>query len=115
MIDGWVERYVRAWNSNDPGDIGDLFGADAEYRTEPYGKPWVGRASIVSNWLARLDDPGDTTFDWHRVVVQGDLAVIEGTTRYRTEGSVFSNLWLVRLDPDGRCSSFTEYWMEHPR
>jgi uncharacterized protein (TIGR02246 family) len=114
-IDAWVERYVKAWNSNHAADIGALFTDDAQYRTEPYNPPWIGRDAIVAGWLARPDEPGDTTFEWRCAVVQDGLAVVQGTTRYRTEGLTFSNLWLVQLEPDGRCSSFTEYWMEHPR
>ena len=25
----------------------------------------------------------------------------------------YSNLWVIRLDGDGRCSEFTEWWMQH--
>lgn len=115
VIEAWIDRYLKAWNTNDPADVGDLFTEEASYRTDPWAKPWSGRQAIVDGWIARADDPGDTTFEWHTVVVQEDLAVIEGTTRYRAEGLVFSNLWLLRLDPAGDCTSFTEYWMEHPR
>ncbi|MFI7586223.1 nuclear transport factor 2 family protein [Spongisporangium articulatum] len=114
-LTAWIDGYLVAWNTNAADDIRRLFTADAEYRTEPYAAPWVGHEAIVNGWLARPDDPGDTSFEWNRVTVDGDLHVITGTTRYAAEQLTFSNLWLVRLTPEGRCSSFTEYWMEHPR
>jgi ketosteroid isomerase-like protein len=108
----WVDGYLRAWNSNDRADIEALFTEDAEYRTEPYKPPWRGRAAIVKGWLEHRDRPGETRFDWSPVAVTDDVAVLQGTTRYPT--GTFSNLWIVRLTPDGRCREFTEFWMEHP-
>ena len=35
VVTTWIEGYVRAWNSNDPDDIGSLFTMDAEYSTAP--------------------------------------------------------------------------------
>jgi hypothetical protein len=110
-LDRWIEGYVRAWNTNDAADIEALFTEDAEYRTEPYNPPWRGRAAIVEGWLAHRDKPGETSFDWEPLVT-GEVAVVQGTTRY--PGRTFSNLWVIRLAPDGRCREFGEWWMEHP-
>jgi hypothetical protein len=29
-----------------------------------------------------------------------------------SSGKDYSNLWVVRLDRDGRCTHFTEWWMQ---
>jgi hypothetical protein len=108
----WVGGYVLAWNSNDPADIGALFAEDADYYTEPYARPWHGRQQIVERWLARKDEPGAATFDWHPVAMTGEVAVVQGITVYSDR--TFSNLWVIRFDDDGRCREFTEWWMEHP-
>jgi uncharacterized protein (TIGR02246 family) len=108
----WVESYVRAWNSNDPDEIGALFTEDARYFTEPYTAPWAGRQQIVEQWLERRDEPGETTFDWHPVAVTADACFVQGTTTYPDR--TFSNLWDIRLDGDGQCREFTEWWMQHP-
>ena len=36
---------------------------------------------------------------------------VEGVTDYRA-GPLYSNLWVIRLEPDGRAKEFTEWWME---
>jgi uncharacterized protein (TIGR02246 family) len=112
VLSGWINAYVRAWNTNDPADIGALFAEQAVYYTAPYRPPWQGREQIIEGWLSRKDEPGETTFTWRTVAVAGDVAVIEGTTAYPSE--TFSNLWVIRFDEDGRCREFTEWWMEHP-
>ena len=48
---------------------------------------------------------------------EGDLFVVRAVTTYpegtsEAEGpETFHNLWLVRLDEDGRASEFVEYFM----
>jgi uncharacterized protein (TIGR02246 family) len=113
QVTGWIDRYVAAWNSNEPTAIGDLFTDDAEYLSDPYGPAWSGRETIVAEWLRRRDKPGETTFSWQPVVVTDDVAVIEGETTYPTR--TYSNLWLIRLDAEGRCRHFTEWAMKQPK
>ena len=112
-VRAWVEGYVVAWNSNSPDDIVRLFTEDAEYYTDPYGPPWVGRAQIVEQWLARQDRAGETSFEWQPLVITDEVAVVTGETTY--PHAAYSNLWVIRLDADGRCREFTEWWMERPR
>jgi hypothetical protein len=114
VLEEWIDRYVRAWSSNDPEEIGALFTEDALYATAPFDPPWRGRAAIVDGWLGRRDEPGQWTFDWCPLVDTTELAAITGTTTYREPPRVYSNLWVIRLAPDGRCREFTEWWMEHP-
>jgi uncharacterized protein (TIGR02246 family) len=112
QVSAWIDGYVRAWNSNDPPDIAALFTEDAEYYTAPFRPPWRGRDEIVSGWLERRDEPGETTFTWSPLVVTDEVAIIQGQTTYPAE--TFSNLWVIRLVNDGRCREFTEWWMEQP-
>jgi len=114
-VTGWVRGYRRAWESNDPEDIGGLFTDDAAYFTEPWAKPWLGRDEIVAQWLQRRDEPGDTTFEWHPLIVTEDLAIIEATTVYGAPARTYSNMWVLRLDNLGQARQFTEWWMKHPR
>lgn len=114
-LSAWVDRYVRAWNTNAPADIASLFTPDAVYSTDPFAEPWQGRDTIVKEWLARQDEPGTTTFRYAVLAVQDDLGIVRGWTRYHTDPPrEFSNLWLIRLAPDGRCREFTEWWMQRP-
>jgi SnoaL-like domain len=108
----WIDGYVRAWNSNDPHEIGALFTGNAQYSTEPYRPPRRGRDAIVAWWLDNHDEPGETTFTWQPLAVTEDVAIVTGTTVYPDR--TFSNLWIIRLTPDGECREFAEWWMEHP-
>jgi uncharacterized protein (TIGR02246 family) len=108
----WVEGYVRAWNSNDPADIGRIFTDDASYSPAPYSPPWQGRDKIIAGWLAHRDEPGETSFEWEPISLTDDVSVIRATTRY--PGTTYGNVWVIRLARDGRCREFAEWWMEYP-
>ena len=114
MLSEWVEGYVRAWESNDPDDIEALFTEDARYLTEPYAKPWSGRETIVRKWLEHRDEPGDATFSWEPLVETPEIGVLQGRTVYRDPPRSYANLWVIRFAGDGRCSEFTEWYMESP-
>ena len=113
VLTRWIAAYRRAWESNEPDDIRALFTDDAEYRTEPWAEPWVGVEQIVTEWLEAKDEPGETTFVWAPLVVTDELSIAQLRIAYR-EGSTYSNLWVIRFAADGRATSFTEWWMEHP-
>jgi ketosteroid isomerase-like protein len=112
----WVDRYVRAWDSNDAEEIGNLFTDDAEYFTAPHRQPWRGRDEIVRQWLGRKDDPGTWNFRSEVLGVDGDTGFVRGWTEYTGAGDPdpgpFTNMWQIRLDADGRCSLFVEWWMD---
>ena len=113
-ITRWVEGYERAWKSNEPADIRAIFTEDAEYRTRPHRAPWRGQDEIVAKWIENADGPDEVTFEWEPVLVSAETAVVRGKTDY-ADDSIYHNLWVVQLAPDGRASSFTEWWMEEPK
>ena len=110
----WLQRYVEAWRTYDPDQIGALFSADAEYRYRPTDEPVVGREAIVADWLADRDEPGTWEAHYEPWAIDGDRAVATGATRYRDDGGDrgFHNVFLLEFDADVRCRSFTEIFIE---
>ncbi len=116
----WLDRYVAAWRSYDAEAIGDLFSEGATYRFHPEDAPVVGRAAIVADWLESPDTPGSWRCHYAPYAVDGDRAVMSGWTEYvAADGTTverrFYNVWLCAFDAEGRCSDFTEYYMEPRR
>ncbi|HEX7834687.1 MAG TPA: nuclear transport factor 2 family protein [Pseudolysinimonas sp.] len=112
-VSTWIDGYRRAWDSNEPDDIRALFTQDGEYRTAPFVDPRVGQDAIVAGWIKDQDQPGDYDFTWKLAGLAGDTAFVEGDTRY-ADGRRYANLWVIAFAPDGRASSFTEWYMRHP-
>ena len=118
-VQRWLDAYVDAWRTYDPGAIGALFAEDATYRYHPYDEEAVaGRVAIVAAWREDQDTPGSWEAHYEPFAVDGDRAVTVGTSRYvNPDGStrdLYHNLWTLRFDADGQCTEFVEWFMEQP-
>lgn len=126
-VQDWLDRYVAAWESFDPVAIGDLFSEDATYRYHPYDEGddvLHGRDAIVASWVepegsaSERDAPGTYDARYEAYAADGDRAVGVGWSRYWTDATrsrierTFDNVFLLRFGEDGRCSEFTELFME---
>ncbi len=123
----WLDRYVAAWRSYDPVEIGALFSDDVAYRYHPYGEAVVGRDAVVASWRGEAttgdastrDAPGTYDAAYEPVAVDGDVVVATGSSWYREtpEGPVvrrYRNCFVMRFDAEGRCRDFTEYYLRRP-
>ncbi|NNF62715.1 MAG: SnoaL-like domain-containing protein [Acidimicrobiia bacterium] len=111
----WLDAYVAAWRSGDPGDIRALFCDDAEYCYQPWGEPVVGADAIVNDWLKDRDESEVWQAHYQPELVDGTRAVAIGETVYPDEGRTYANLFLLEFNEDKRCCSFTEWFMKHPK
>jgi ketosteroid isomerase-like protein len=109
----WVAGYVAAWESNDPEQIGALFSDDAVYLTSPDAEPRRGREQIIGGWLEDLDEPGTWSFDWKIIHEDEGFVVVQGRTEYPADKD-YLNLWVIRLDLDGRATEYTEWYLPRP-
>jgi ketosteroid isomerase-like protein len=123
----WLDRYVAAWRSYEPAEIGALFSDDVAYRYHPHDEPIVGRDAVVRSWVqddeddtaSARDEPGTFDATYAPVAVDGDVVVARGSTTYRQtpEGpvhQVYDNCFVLRFDEQGRCREFTEFYVLRP-
>jgi len=119
-VAAWLDRYVQAWKSYDPGAIGALFAEDATYLYNPFdAEPLRGREAIVADWLVNPDAAGTYDAHYRPIAVEGNTAVTQGrSTYYEADGKtvrrVFDNIFVIRFDDSGRCIDFREWFMASP-
>jgi uncharacterized protein (TIGR02246 family) len=113
-VQEWVDRYVDAWRTNEPRQVGDLFAQDARYHTTPFRPAKEGRQAIVDWWLTEPDTAGTWDCSYRAVAVTGNTGVVTGWTTYAS-GEKYHNVYVIRFDADGRAAEFTEWWMLEPR
>jgi hypothetical protein len=118
QLQAWLDRYVEAWKTYDPAKIAALFSEDISYRYHPNDEPEVGRDLLVSNWLDTRDEEGTYDAEYHPVAIDPDgTHVANGWSRYYESpgGNMrdeYFNVYLMRFNEAGECSSFIEYWIQ---
>lgn len=113
-VQRWLDAYVEAWANYEPAAIAALFAPAASYAYHPYEEPLLGRDAIVASWLEHRDDKERWEATYRPFIVQGDLAIATGETRY-AGGDVYANLFELRFDADGRCAALVEWYVAHPQ
>ena len=121
-VDAWLQRYIKAWQSYDADEIAALFTDDVEYRYHPWDEPVVGAQTIAKSWVEddRKDEPGSWEAKYDCIAVDGETAVATGYSRFLDAPggdtrTTYDNCFIMRFADDGRCSSFTEFYMERPK
>jgi ketosteroid isomerase-like protein len=117
-VEEWVAAYRRAWASDEPADIAALFTEDATYSPSPFSESWRGRDAIVDEWIKRGDSGSPWAFEHEVLAADGPVGVVQGLTTYgatdKNPETIYGNIWIVTLAPDGRASSFAEWWVQRP-
>jgi hypothetical protein len=112
----WVEAYEQAWRTSGTEGLDTLFAEDATYQTAPFEDPFRGLAAISAMWEEERSGPDEAFALRSEVVaVEGDTGVVRVEVRYGEPASqTYRNLWLVRLNDEGRCTTFEEWPFWHP-
>jgi hypothetical protein len=117
VVVDWLKAYVKAWETYSPQAIGDLFTDNATYSFHPYDELVVGRQAIVDSWLKDQDAPGTFEANYKPIAVDGDVAVVNGRSRYFKDSSrsevtkEWDNIFVIEFDRHGRCRSFREWYV----
>jgi len=114
QVQGWLDDYVAAWRSYDRDAIRALFADDVAYSYHPYDEPIRGADAVADSWLGNQDEPGSWEASYAPALIAGTEVIVTGESRY-ADGEVFSNLWQLEFDDDGRCTRFVEWFMLHPQ
>ena len=123
-VQAWLDAYERAWETYDPQrDRRALQRATPNTAGTPPTSPWSAATTIVGPGSRRSgnasgrDEPARTSASTarspstgSRAVAIGDEHVLDRRVALEVE-RIYYNNWLLEFDDDGRCSSFTEYWM----
>jgi uncharacterized protein (TIGR02246 family) len=118
MVAKWVADYEAAWRAPGTSGLAEIFTDDAAYLRSPYEEPVAGLDAIRRMWDEDRAGPDEVfTLATDILAVDDATAVVRAEVRYgdppRQE---YRDLWVIRLDVDGRCSWFEEwpYWPGRP-
>ena len=114
----WLAGYEAAWRAPGTGALAGIFTEDASYRQSPYEEPVSGLEAIRRMWDEERAGPDEVfALATEILAVDGVTAVVRAEVRYGNPVSQeYRDLWVMRLDDDGRCTWFEEwpFWPERP-
>jgi SnoaL-like domain len=111
-FEAWLDAYGRAWETGDREAAAELFTEDAAYHETPFDEPMRGRAEISEYWsdVPRLQE--NVRFSYEILAAsegvahwRADFLRLPSRTPVRLDG-----IMLARLDAEGRCAEFREWW-----
>jgi hypothetical protein len=113
----WLDAYERVWRTPGTDVLAELFTPDAVYAADPFEEPYEGLAGIAVLWEAEREGPDEVfTMESEIVAVEGDTGVVRVEVRYGEPlRRLYRDLWIVRLNENGRCFAFEEwpFWPGH--
>jgi hypothetical protein len=113
----WIERYRRAWETADVGEVVDLFTPDASYRSSVFRDPGLGSDAISQYWQRGAGTQREVAVRMGRPVITDSRVAVEWWTTMidPDEGEItLRGCLLLRFAPDGRCQDLWEYWQVQP-
>jgi ketosteroid isomerase-like protein len=110
----WLDAYKRAWETRDPEAAANLFTANANYHETPFEDPVRGREGIRDYWsdVTRYQEGIEFSYEVLAITETGGIAHWHsGFTRLTSNSAVeLDGIFLVKLDADGKCTEFREWW-----
>ncbi len=110
----FVERYGRSWESWDVSGFVDLFSDEVVYVAHPTQETVVGREALGRYLRKEATEQGDVSVRMGEPVIDGDRVAAEFWVTARNQGgaATITGCLMARLQSDGRCASFREYWFD---
>ena len=107
----WLDAYERAWRTPGTELLSGLFAREATYKNAPYKHPFRGLEAIAAMWERERRGPDERFEMISRIVaVEGDTGVVRVDVSYHDPPRIeYRDVWIVRVDGDGRCVEFEEW------
>jgi hypothetical protein len=107
----WIDLYEQAWRAPGTDWLSYLFAPDATYSMGPFEPAVTGLDAITELWERERESPDEVFRMTSEIVaVEGDTGVVRVEVTYGDPvDRHYRDLWIVRLDDAGLCTSFEEW------
>jgi hypothetical protein len=110
----FVDAYGHAWETWDFSGFIDLFSDDVVYVAHATEETVVGRAALADYIRKEAADQGEASVRMGSPVIDGNRVAAEFWVTRTNEGERWTTAGclIARLDRNGRCTYFREYWFD---
>jgi ketosteroid isomerase-like protein len=109
----FVDRYGQTWERWDNPGFVELFSDEVVYVAHPE-EVVVGREALSVYLRKEEAEQGAVSVHMGKPIVEGDHVVAEFWVTAINQGveATIAGCFIARLDAEGRCSRFREYWFD---
>ncbi len=110
----FVESYGKTWEAWDVNGFVNLFSDAVVYVAHPTEETVAGKEALTDYVRKEESEQGSVSVKMGRPIIDGDHLAAEfwvTATNPEGEGTIAGCL-IARLDADGRCAHFREYWFD---
>jgi uncharacterized protein (TIGR02246 family) len=113
-----IDIYMRAWTTQDPNLILDIFTPSATYHERVLGEPIRGHAGIRQYWQTKVvNEQANISAELLSLYLDGATAIAEWEARFDDlvdgQRKRMREVAIFELDDD-RIASLREYWTSEP-
>jgi ketosteroid isomerase-like protein len=114
MAAAFVQGYGRSWEIWDVSEFVDLFTDEVVYVAHPTQETVVGKEALRGYLRKEATEQGDVRVRMGEPVIDGSRVAAEFWVTATSEGraATITGCLVARLESDGRCASFREYWFD---
>jgi len=109
----WLEAFGKAWQTNEPDDIGALVPDTFLWHAGPYVEIFRDRATLVDHWVSTVNTHSNVKPEYQILACESGRGICRYWVSYllhKTAQVECDFILLVSLDESGRCTEFHE-WM----
>jgi len=110
----WLDALGKAWISRNPIAASDLCSKNVIYFEDPFLSPLQGREAVKKIWLDVPTTQKDVKFSYKIISISEDFGIAEWDASFtripaNTEAEL-KGIYLVKLDNNGLCTEFHQWW-----
>ena len=114
----WLDDLGKAWISKSPEAASNLCSENVVYFENPFLAPLKGKQAVKKVWLEVPTGQKDINYKYEILVVTSEFGVarwmasfirVPANTKTELEG-----IYLVKLDSEGLCKEFHQWWNSKP-
>ncbi len=115
----WLDALGQAWINRDPKAAADICAENVLYFETPFDKPLKSKKEIEVIWQEVPATQKDIEFDYEIISVNKEVGIAKWRASFTRLPSAtrdtLDGIYMVKLDNNGQCKEFHQWWVVKPR
>lgn len=115
----WLDVLGKAWINRKPKTAADICTENVLYFETPFDKPLTSKKEVEKIWQEVPESQDDIKFGYEIVCVNQEVGIAKWRASFTRLPSKVRNtldgIYLVKLNDDGLCKEFHQWWVVKPK